>query len=72
MEQVKQKELPEYANAAGVLALLKGDYVTAAQYLQTAMNAGLEVAGKNMEELEKKRMNAIEINSRVNHKQTNQ
>ena len=72
MEQVKQKELPEYANAAGVLALLKGDYVTAAQYLQTAMNAGLEVAGKNMEELEKKRMNAIEINSRVNHKQTYQ
>ena len=69
---VKQKGLPEYANAAGVLALLKGDYDTAARFLQAAMNAGLEVAGKNMEELEKKRINAIEINSRVNNKQTNQ
>lgn len=69
---VKQKELPEYANAAGVLALLKGDYDTAARLLQSAMNAGLDVAGKNMEELEKKKTNAIEINSRVNNKQTNQ
>lgn len=51
LDQVKHRELPEYANAAGVLALLKDDYESARKYLQIAVDAGLEVAGKNLEEL---------------------
>ncbi len=52
--QVKRQELPEYANAVGVLALLNDDYETARKYLQAALDAGLEAAGKNLEELEKR------------------
>ena len=52
LDQVKHRELPEYANAAGVLAL------------QIAVDAGLEVAGKNLEELEKREQTDLEIKSR--------
>ena len=62
------QELPEYANAAGVLALLKGDYDAAERFLQAASDAGLEVAGKNLEELGKKKANDQEMKSRVIYK----
>ena len=64
LDQVKHRELPEYANAAGVLALLKDDYESARKYLQIAVDAGLEVAGKNLEELEKREQTDLEIKSR--------
>ena len=65
LDQVKYRELPEYANAAGVLALLRGDYDIAERFLQAASDAGLEVAGKNLKELGKKKANDLEIKSRV-------
>ena len=68
LAQVKHQELPEYANAAGVLALLKGDYDAAERFLQAASDAGLEVAGKNLEELGKKKANDQEMKSRVIYK----
>ena len=68
LAQVKHQELPEYANAAGVLALLKGDYDAAERFLQAASDAGLEVAGKNLEELGKKKANDQEMTSRVIYK----
>ena len=64
LDQVKHRELPEYANAAGVLALLKDDYESARKYLQIAVDAGLGVAGKNLEELEKREQTDLEIKSR--------
>ena len=65
LDQVKYRELPEYANAAGVLALLRGDYDVAERFLQAASDAGLEVAGKNLKELGKKKANDLEIKSRM-------
>lgn len=64
LNQIKYQELPEYANAMGVLGLLTGNYDTSESYLQAACAAGLDVAGKNLEELRKKKINDIEMNSR--------
>ena len=47
-----------------MLALLKDDYESARKYLQIAVDAGLEVAGKNLEELEKREQTDLEIKSR--------
>ena len=46
-------------------ALLRGDYDVAERFLQAASDAGLEVAGKNLKELGKKKANDLEIKSRV-------
>ena len=54
----------EYNNAMGVLALLQGNYERAETYLQTAAANGLEVAKQNLEELARKKANAIEIEKR--------
>ena len=54
----------EYNNAMGVLALLQGNYERAETYLQTAAANELEVAKHNVEELARKKANAIEIEKR--------
>ena len=41
--------------------LLKGDYESAEKYLKNAEAAGVEAAGKNLEELAVKKANAAEI-----------
>ena len=64
LSQVENKQLPQYLNAAGVLALLQGDYETAGKYLNQAVAAGLDAARSNLEELEKKKANALELNER--------
>lgn len=46
--------IPELDNARGILAMLKGDYEAARDYLKAAANAGLKVAEENLEELEEK------------------
>lgn len=56
-----QKNQPAYDNAMGVLMLLKGDYESAEKYLKNAEAAGVEAAGKNLEELAVKKANAAEI-----------
>ena len=58
----------EYNNVMGVLALLQGNYEKAETYLQTAAARGLEVAKQNLEELAKKKANAIEIKKRIDNK----
>ena len=56
---------PEYDNAMGVLALLKEEYDTAENYLNTAARSGLEAAKNNLKELEKKRINIVEIENKM-------
>lgn len=56
---------PEYDNAMGVLALLKEEYDTAENYLNTAARSGLEAAKNNLKELEKKRINIVEIENKT-------
>lgn len=64
-EKVKSdKYLPEYNNAVGVLALLKGDYEQAEKHLRTAVKLGVAIAEENLKELAEKKANAIEIESR--------
>lgn len=53
--------IPEYDNAMGMLELLKGNYDKAESYLKSAAQTGLDAATKNLEELQKKRANALEI-----------
>ena len=53
--------MPEYNNAMGVLALLKGDYELAEKYLKASAESGLGVAEYNLEELAKKRANITEL-----------
>ena len=55
----------EYDNAMGVLALLKEEYDTAENYLNTAARSGLEAAKNNLKELEKKRINIVEIENKM-------
>ena len=65
MKKVKSdKYLPEYNNAVGVLALLKGDYEQAEKHLRTAVKLGMAIAEENLKELAEKKANAIEIESR--------
>ncbi len=60
--KVKSKvRIPEYDNAMGVLALLKGDYDKAEQHLKAAAQAGLPQAKANLEELGKKQANDKEM-----------
>jgi outer membrane protein OmpA-like peptidoglycan-associated protein len=62
IRQIKTKaRIPMVDNAKGVLALMKGDYDTAEGYLQSAAQAGLQAAQKNLEELAKKRENSQQI-----------
>ena len=56
---------PEYDNAMGVLALLKEEYDTAENYLNTAARSELEAAKNNLKELEKKRINIVEIENKT-------
>lgn len=44
----------EYNNARGVLAMLKGNYEEAEEYLRMAADAGLKVAKSNLEEIKRK------------------
>lgn len=48
--------------------LLKEEYANAEKFLKTAAEAGLEVAGRNLEELTKKKVNAIEIENKKRDK----
>ncbi|MFP5154233.1 DUF3868 domain-containing protein [Bacteroides clarus] len=65
LKKVKSnKYLPEYNNAVGVLALLKGDYEQAEKHLRTAVKLGVAIAEENLKELAEKKANAIEIESR--------
>lgn len=63
LTKVNSKE-PEYLNSLGVVALLKGEYESAENYLKTAAGSGLQAAKENLEELEKKKANIAEIESR--------
>ena len=55
---------PEYLNAAGVLAILEGNYEAARKYLTEAFSRGLDAAGHNLDELDRKIANELEINSK--------
>lgn len=62
LEKAKSDDyLPEYNNAMGVLALMKGDYEQSEHYLTVAEKLGLEAAQANLEELIKKKANAADI-----------
>ena len=62
LERVKSDDcLPEYNNAMGVLLLMKGEYELSEKYLRTAAQSGLDAAKENLEELAKKKANALEI-----------
>ena len=64
LSQVSSRQLPEYRNAAGVLALLQGDYQAAENHLNAAAEAGLEQARRNLEELARKKENDLQIESK--------
>ena len=51
----------EYNNTMGMLALLKGDYDRAEKHLNDAANAGLETAKLNLNELNAKKQNNLEL-----------
>ena len=62
LERVKSADYsPEYNNAMGVLLLMKEDYELSEKHLKIAKELGLDVAKSNLEELAKKKANAIEI-----------
>lgn len=53
---------PEYDNAMGVLVMLRdADYDKARSYLTAAQQAGIAEAGKNLEEIDRKRENIARI-----------
>lgn len=56
---------PEYINSLGVVALLKGDYDQAGEYLKVAADSGLETAKDNLNELAKKKANIAEIENKM-------
>lgn len=56
-----KKNLPEYNNAMGILMLLKGDYENGERFFKSASEMGLEAAGRNLEELAKKKTNVAEF-----------
>lgn len=53
LNMINDKTRPEYLNAVGVLALLKGDYEAAERDLDKAYAAGLKSAGENLKELKR-------------------
>lgn len=53
--QVKNTNLPEYANCMGVLAMLKGDFNVSEIYLKRAQAAGVTEATHNLHELQRAR-----------------
>lgn len=55
--------IPEYDNATGVLAMLRGDYGKAEKYLRSAASSGLQSAKQNLDELQKKLENIDAINN---------
>ena len=58
LARVKPKEYaPEYNNAMGVLALLKGDNEQAEKYLETAITLGSKAAEDNLKELARRKEN---------------
>lgn len=59
-----KRNLPEYENTLGVYHLLRGDYDQAKIYLDKAAAAGLEPAKLNLEELNKKKENIIQIETK--------
>jgi len=65
LAQVTDRESAEYLNAAGVLALLRDDYAAAEDYLTKARDKGLVTAGDNLIELEKKKVNVLEIEEKT-------
>ena len=67
LNQVNTRQLPEYRNAAGILALLKGDYQAAENHLDAAARDGLEQARRNLEELARKKASDMEIESKRNN-----
>ena len=69
LERVKSEEfLPEYNNAMGVLLLMKEEYELSEKHLKIAKEAGLDAAEGNLEELAKKKANAIEIEKKNKNK----
>ena len=69
LERVKSEEfLPEYNNAMGVLLVMKEEYELSEKHLKIAKEAGLDAAGGNLEELAKKKANAIEIEKKNKNK----
>lgn len=64
LNKVNSKE-PEYINSLGVVALLKGDYDQAGEYLKVAADSGLETAKDNLNELAKKKANIAEIENKM-------
>lgn len=56
------KYLPEYNNAVGVLALLKGDYERAEKHLRMAVKLGMAIAEENLKELAEKRLMPLRLN----------
>lgn len=48
------EQQPEALNNLGVISMIEGDYESAYQYFQKAINAGSVEAGRNVEELNKK------------------
>jgi len=66
LERISEgKQLPEYINTLGTLALLKGEYDRAEELLQKAADMGIEAAKQNLEELTKKKENIAEIESKI-------
>ena len=62
LERVKSEDYsPEFNNAMGVLLLMREDYELSEKHLKIAQELGLDVAKSNLEELAKKKANAIEI-----------
>lgn len=59
-----KKYSQEYNNITGVLALLKEDYNRAETYLRKAAESGSETAKLNLDELQKKKTNAAEIEAK--------
>lgn len=55
----------EYQNNMGVLQLLKGNYAEAETLLQAAHKAGIKEAQTNLEELEKKRANLVQLEKKT-------
>lgn len=65
LNKIKLKtDMPQYDNTRGVLSMLKGDYDTAEHYLKKAVAAGINIAAKNLREIEKKRENIRLIESK--------
>lgn len=61
-----QTHFAEYKNTMGLLALLKGEYQKAEDYLKAAAGNGLKSASLNLEELKNKQQNNQQLKNRIN------